>query len=438
MTADASALPVDQRAVDALAASGLRYGLLDTSDRKAFEAWFAADARGFAESRTSESVMASNVEHLAVNRTTGVWDDSIPNAEVPVATVNSWVTELTVPGPVVAPAWAVSSVTVAPTHRRRGVARAMMEAELRVAHAAGVPMAILTASEATLYSRYGYAPATSAASVEVDRRRVSWAAPVPSGRVHFVEAVDLLTDAVAISERAVRRSPGEVARWTGFFPRYLALDKPGSDVARALRTVRYDDADGVAQGWAAYHVDEKGPETRILMVDVFEAATDDASRGLWRFLLEHDFVTSIHADLRSIDEPLKWLVDDARGVRWTHVSDHLWVRILDTATALEARRYETPGALELVVDDPLEFANGRFLLEVAAGGRASVTAQNDEYESTAPVLRLSVNDLGAIYLGGYRPSMLAAAGRIEADDAAIRLADRLFAAERTPHLSIWF
>jgi predicted acetyltransferase len=95
------------------------------------------------------------------------------------------------------------------------------------------------------------------------------------------------------------------------------------------------------------------------------------------------------------------------------------------------------------VTDPLGFADGTFLLEAGADGAASVTVITEADAAPAgtgddATLRLGIGELGSIYLGGYRPSVLAAAGHIDAGSAALALADRLFAAERTPHLSIWF
>jgi predicted acetyltransferase len=58
---------------------------------------------------------------------------------------------LSVPGGAL-PAGAVSWVSVAPTHRRRGVMRAMMEGQLRRMSAAGLPFAVLWAAESTLYA----------------------------------------------------------------------------------------------------------------------------------------------------------------------------------------------------------------------------------------------------------------------------------------------
>jgi hypothetical protein len=60
--------------------------------------------------------------------------------------------------------------------------------------------------------------------------------------------------------------------------------------------------------------------------------------------------------------------------------------------------------------------------------------------ATAPRgLRLGARELAAIYLGGVRPSALLRASRIaELSPGSAELADRMFASERTPHLSIWF
>ena len=50
-----------------------------------------------------------------------------------------------------------------------------------------------------------------------------------------------------------------------------------------------------------------------------------------------------------------------------------------------------------------------------------------------------VQELGAILLGGVRPSTLGRAGRsAEHSRGSLAIADRLFAAEREPLLSIWF
>ena len=62
---------------------------------------------------------------------------------------------LSVPGGAL-PCAGVTIVGVYPTHRRRGVLRSMMEAQLRDVHERGEPIAALWASEETIYGRFGY------------------------------------------------------------------------------------------------------------------------------------------------------------------------------------------------------------------------------------------------------------------------------------------
>ena len=64
--------------------------------------------------------------------------------------------ELTMPGGAMLPAAAVSWVSVLPTHRRRGVLTQMMAAMHDDARERDEPAAILTASESSIYGRFGY------------------------------------------------------------------------------------------------------------------------------------------------------------------------------------------------------------------------------------------------------------------------------------------
>jgi len=54
--------------------------------------------------------------------------------------------------------------------------------------------------------------------------------------------------------------------------------------------------------------------------------------------------------------------------------DHLWLRILDVARALQARGYDAPGRLVIEVTDRLGYTPGRFALRAAPDGTGTVTA----------------------------------------------------------------
>jgi predicted acetyltransferase len=432
--------PIDPQSSESLATQGLAFGLVDTSDSTAFAAWLQAEARGFHGGVEPREVIDAQVDGLAYRRTTGVWDEKASDASAPVATVSSWSGPLTVPGGRTVDAWLISAVTVSPTHRRRGIARNLLESELRTAHSLGVPVAALTVSEATIYARYGFAPSVMAADYTIDTRRATWAGAAAHGRLQFITIDELLDQAPALLERVRLGSPGQVEPWPLLFRRILGLLGDGKE-AKSLRAVRYDDVAGTAQGFALYKVTESPTSMFGHTLDVVfqNSATDDAYAGLWRFLLEMDLVHEVTAKLRSVDEAFAWQVSDFRAVRRTTQRDHLWTRILDVEKALAARLYSAHGTIVLEITDPLGYAEGRFMLDIADDGRATVGPLLGDVPDNAAHIALGVNELGALYLGGVSAVTLTRSGRItELREGSASAVDASFRSAVTPWLSIWF
>ncbi|AWB91596.1 GNAT family N-acetyltransferase [Aeromicrobium chenweiae] len=431
MSTRSADLPIDETSRARLAAQGLRLAVVDGTDAAAYEAWFRAETRGFHNATPTPETIATRHRLLGKDRRlVGVFDDTAGIPEQPVATTICWPADLTVPGRRAVPAWAVSGVTVAQTHRRRGIARALVEAELRTALAQDLPVAMLTVSESTIYSRFGYSPAAFARDLTISTRRVRWTGPEPRGRVQLVTGEQLREDGLAIVERVRLGRPGEMSYSGHLWTRQLGL-APGDADSRKLQIVRYDDPDGVPQGFAVYELVEDPADyaDHELKLHTLVAATTDAYAGLWRYVLEMDLVATVTAHLRPVDEPLRWMIDDFRAVRVNEL-DHLWVRVLDVPAALAARTYGAPGRLVIAIDDPLGFAAGTWAVDVADTGEATVRATDDPADAS-----MSVNALGSLYLGGVPARTLAAAGLLTGD--AERL-DRFFRAPVEPYLSIWF
>jgi len=442
MSSDYRTRPADASSAERLADRGLRYDLVPAEDAEAFGGWLRASARGFHDSRPTQQSVDAQRTGLAFERAIGVWDDASPEPLVPVATVASWPSRLTLPGETSVTGWAISDVTVAPTHRRKGVARALLEGELRTAHEQGIPLAMLTVSEATIYGRYGFAPAAMAATWRIDTRRATWTGPTPGGQVRFLSLEQLGEQRRELTERARLRVPGEIEHWDFLWQRKLgAVDDGNKDQGKDLHAVRYDDEDGVTQGFALYRFaeQESGFAAHVLELQYLLAVTDDAYAALWRYLLEMDLVREVTAPLRSVDEPVAWQVSDQRAARKSDEGDHLWVRILDVAAALEARRYRAPGRIALRVSDALGFAAGDVLVDIAEDGTAKVSALDGEVPDGYAELALSAADLGALYLGGVSAGTLVRAGRVtELRPGSADALDGSFRSPITPWLSIWF
>lgn len=426
---------VDERSRAALAARHLRYRTVP-ADSDAFEGWLHGVSRGFQDGERSPEQVAGARRRNLGRRLTGVYDDSGALPEVAVGTVASWPSELTVPGGLV-PAGAISAVTVAQTHRRRGIARALLEGELRTIAAAGRPIAMLTVTESTLYGRYGFAAAADAAILDIDTRRVRWSGPRPDGRIDFVDRTAARDLVIALHERVRRHTPGDIALPPGHDDRFTGTDsdaKDGGDV----RCVRYLDVAGEVRGILTYTI---SPHERDIVrgtatVSALLAETDDAYAALWRFVLELDLVSRVHAELRATDEPVLWMIGDRRAAT-VSVFDHQYLRILDVPAALSARTYGAAGRLRLHVSDPLGLADADVVLDVDEGGAATVTdAAAHPGLSDAVTVELSVVELSALYLGGVSASTLARAGRLVSSDAAA--CDRILGSAPAPRLGIWY
>ncbi len=355
----------------------------------------------------------------------------------PVGTAGAYSFELTLPGEILAPAAGVTAVGVLPSHRRQGVLRAMMRHQLTELRNRGEFLSVLLASEAPIYGRFGYGPATYTQRLTVPRHQTAFAPPRSHGTAGApatgpdTGSIELLRRAECgeileeVYDRYRRAQPGALSRPH----RWWASGAGQPPVSPAPRYVAvHRDTDGVPDGYAGYSV-----ESGTLTVDETIATDDSVFTALARFVLGHDLVTQIVFKHIPPGHPLRWQLADFRAGQVTEDTDWLWVRLLDVPRALTARGWSTDGELVLDVDDPFLGEHRRYLLTVQ-DGKADCAPTDRE-----PDLSLDVRDLGSVYLGGTTPSTLIRAGHIRAHhpDAA-PLADALFRADRSPHCLHWF
>ncbi|MFE6872696.1 GNAT family N-acetyltransferase [Kitasatospora sp. NPDC057692] len=354
----------------------------------------------------------------------------------PIGTAGAYSFELTLPGGALVPAAGVTTVGVLPTHRRQGVLTAMMRHQLADVRERGEFLAVLLASEAVIYRRFGYGPATYTRRLAVPRHRSALAAPraggADTGTVELLrreQCVDLMEE---VYDRYRRTQPGAVSRPH----RWWALRAGQPPIAPAPRYVAvHRDADGVPDGYASYSRGDYDPVTKavVLTVDETIAVDDAAFTALARFVLQHDLVTQIVFKHLPTGHPLPWQLADFRAGEVSGETDWLWVRLLDVPRALAARGWFADGELVLDVEDRFLGERNRYLLAVR-DGRAECVPTDRE-----PDLSLDVSDLGSVYLGGTAPSTLVRAGHIRAHHPeAAALADTLFRTDRPPFALHWF
>ncbi|MEV7911531.1 GNAT family N-acetyltransferase [Streptomyces griseus] len=355
----------------------------------------------------------------------------------PVGTAGAYGFELTLPGEAVVPVSGVTSVGVLPSHRRQGVLSAMMRHQLGDVRARGEFLAVLLASEAPIYGRFGYGPATYTARLTVPRHRAALAVPrarglagapaagAGDGSVEVLRRDECGEILEEVYDRYRRTQPGALSRPHRWWD-LRAGQPPISPAPRYIAVHR--DADGVPDGYASYAI-----ESGTLTVDETISTDDTVFTALARFALEHDLVSQVVFRHVPPEHPLRRQLADFRAGEVGGYTDWLWVRLLDIPGALAARGWFMDGELVLDVEDPFLGERGRYLLTVR-DGRADCVPTDRE-----PDLSLDVGDLGSVYLGGTAPSTLVRAGHIRAHrPGAAALADVLFRAERSPHCLHWF
>jgi predicted acetyltransferase len=337
---------------------------------------------------------------------------------------------LTVPGGFV-PAAHVTAVGVHPTHRRRGFLTRMMHKQLRDVREGGVePIALLWASEGTIYQRFGYGHAALRLVMTADRRELSLLPrfPVAGGRLREASLEDARKDLMALYEQVRPERIGWSDRTEAWW-NYVLRDKPEHrDGATARHALLYEGAGGI-EGYALWRSKEgwdHGPQGEVSVREVV-AVTPEAYTELWRFLFSVDLTRTVVYWSAAIDEPLLHMVTEPRRLGAV-VADSLWVRIADLPAALIARRYSTPLNVVLQVDDRLLPENaGRWRL-TADGDSVTCVPTDDDAD-----LACDVADLGAAYLGGTALTSLAAAGRVrELVPGKLVAASTAFLAARAP------
>ena len=382
---------------------------------------------GFGESPEGQMEKWGPWISLALDRTLAGFD-----GDAMVATGRNYSLELTVPGGQILRAGGVSAITVMPTHRRRGLLRQMMTIILQDSLDREEPVSMLTASEGSIYGRFGFGISTRSAGIRLDVRDVKFARPRPGGRLRLVELDDARKVQPDVFDRVRRAHPGAVSRPDEWWCQQF--DAEGDTRFDVL----YESEGGSVDGYVCYGIKERwgptGAENAVTIRD-FVAATDEATHALWRFLAEIDLVRSIKFLQQPIDSPFPWLLESPRGIR-TEVHDFVWTRLLDVSATLGARTYPIAGRVVLEIDDPMlpdGAAAGTFAVEGGPDG-AEVARTSDE-----PDLRCDVSVASAAWLGGVRWSDLARAGLVEERvDGALARADAMFASSPLPYPFTWF
>jgi predicted acetyltransferase len=327
-----------------------------------------------------------------------------------------------------APAAGVTGVSTLPWHRRRGHLRRIMETDFARMHDDGGPaLAILYASMAAIYQRFGYAIVSTHLRYHVEPHRIEFADPVPvRGRMgsftrETVEKVAPVYEAFA-AERTGYLVRGEL-EW-----QHLTIGYGEGPAA----LVTYEE-EGEVLGYLVYWHENKEREafymggTVQVYVGDFVWLTPAAYQALWDYLRRVDLARRINCFRMPSDDPAKDLFLEPR-LLYALEQDGLLARIVTVEKALTQRGYEIDGRVSFELrDDMAPWNTGRWELE--AGPEGARVRRTDR----APQMTMPVAALAPVLFGHFTASQGVRMGRIEANDpAALPRWDELFRTKFPP------
>jgi predicted acetyltransferase len=347
------------------------------------------------------------------------------DGDVPVGTAADFPFTLTVPGGELR-AGGVTWVAVLPSHRRQGVLRQLMRRELQDIHERGEPLAILWASEAAIYGRFGYGLAAPHFEMDADCARFAFRDDSgPQGKVRMLSLDDAVDPVMKVYERVRPTVPGFIGRSREWWTAYRLADPESTRRGASPKYVALLELDGEPAAYVIYRIKgewEAGfPKSTVRVVEALAVSTA-AERELWRFLFNIDLTIRVDSRLDPAS-PLFLMVVDARSLQLRAI-EGLWLRVVDVESALKGRSFANDDEVVLELADefcPWNAGRWRVGREVA---RADADAE----------LELDVADLASTYLGAFSFSRLAAADRVrELKDGALERADALFRTPRPPY-----
>ncbi|ALG29289.1 hypothetical protein AOZ07_10030 [Glutamicibacter halophytocola] len=310
------------------------------------------------------------------------------------------------------PTHKISAVTVAPSYRRRGILSKQITADLAYAQQAGFPMAALTASEATIYGRFGFEPATYQTRFTLKcAQGVKLRVQVP-GQVIDIDPKQFAAQYAALSVNALQQTFGSVDSTEyddgfalGRWDTWESLGKP-----KNLRFAAYYDGDGQLGGFATYKFGGWDEPKAKLVVQKLVATSEAARIKLFEYLGNHDLVEEVHGQ-GPVGDPLRHVLENVRDYHVRSIDDVLWLRVLDVVAAFEARGYQQEAQLVLSVSDRLEMISGSYLFDVSDSHAAVSRIEEGHAPAGLPRVSLSERELAGLYLGSVQLGQLLDSGR---------------------------
>lgn len=299
----------------------------------------------------------------------------------------------------------IAGVATWPEYRRHGLIRKLLLNSLIQMKERGQSVSYLAPFSFAFYRKFGWEAFTDCKKYELDFKQVEIFAQA-SGRIERIgqdwELLDRIYSAYAV------RYNGMLKRSEDWWKNTLFVIRKGTSAV-------FYDMSGAATGYIMYEVKD-----RKLRVHELVALDDNARRGLWNFIANHDSMADKLIWEAPMDDQLPYLLSNPRFKQ--EIIPLLMARIVDLTAFVESYPFNASVAgkeLTLQVSDPCApWNDGTFRLAFDGTGAGRVTRTSGGEQ---PDIATDIQTLTVLLFSYQRPAFLKTIGRLQAEDQVVRL-----------------
>ncbi|MCS7461777.1 GNAT family N-acetyltransferase [Paenibacillus doosanensis] len=314
----------------------------------------------------------------------------------------------------------VASVATWPEYRRGGMVASLLGNALKVMREEGQAVSFLHPFQFAFYRKYGWETYTETKKYEIPTELLPKLPPQP-GRVERTAWDEALI--APLYTAYARRYNGTLDRDASWWKNRIVANKKGVFAV-------YYDSEGEPSGYVHYMVRERHCRIHELVY-----LHQEAWKGLWKFIADHDSMIDKVTWSAPADDRLTFQLDNPRVKQ--EIQPYFMARIVDVKQFVKQYPFAPIGGdgarMRLQISDAQAGWNdGEFLLQVSADGQAeAVKLPAGESAAGLPAASCGIGTLAAMLTGYQRPSYLREIGRLDGDEEAAFLLERLIPVRST-------
>lgn len=333
----------------------------------------------------------------------------------------------------------IAAVATWPEYRRQGMVGQLLSKSLEMMKESGQTLSFLAPFAFAFYRKYGWEAYIEYMRYEIATHQLPKPEVAAGSTLRRIEAESALLN--PIYEAYAKRFNGMLVRTEDWWRKRVFNRKKGI-------VTLYRNAAGEPEGYIIYQVKEK-----VLTVHEMIALTEEANRGLWRLISNHDSMIDKVVCQAPFGDPLPFVLADPRIKQ--EVVPYFMARIVDAAAFL--REYPFNAVVEgagagkplylQLRDGHAEWNNGIFRIQPAqgegndviklSGERVFANEGGSDKEEERHVISCDIQTLSALLMGYKRASLLHRIGRLQGDTDEISRLEQ-FIPERTTYLTDFF